>query len=63
MEFDQRDKLAQDFAGVLESIREEKWEAFSEAAIQSNLDPYTALARLLVRIAEDSSSLPPIQEN
>lgn len=52
MEYEVREHLAKEFAGVIETIREEKWETFCEAAEQSDLDPYVTLARLLVRIVE-----------
>lgn len=48
-----RARLANEFTGILCTIREEKWEAFSEAARQSDLDPYVALGRLLVRCTEE----------
>lgn len=52
MNYETRERLATDFAEVIGSIREEKWDAFSAAAEQDNLAPYVALARLLVRIVE-----------
>ena len=53
MEYEVREHLAAEFAGVIKTIREEKWDIFSEAAQQIQLDPYTALARMLVRMVED----------
>ena len=59
MEYGVRERLASEFAGVIKSVREEKWTAFNEAAKQSKLDPYVALARLLVRIVEDVTEKKP----
>ena len=47
------DHLATEFAQIIEMVREEKWDAFSEAALQCGLTPYVALARMLVRMTED----------
>ena len=53
MDYELRELLANEFAAVIKTVREEKWDAFSEAAVESSLDPYVALARLLVRIVEE----------
>ncbi len=53
MNYELRESLANEFAEVIGSIREDKWEAFSGAAEQDGLAPYLALSRLLVRIAEE----------
>lgn len=64
MDYEFREYLAIEFAGVIKNVREEKWDIFSEAAKQSELDPYVALARLLVRIVEETlESKPPNPEN
>lgn len=54
MDYELREYLATEFAGVIKTTREEKWKVFTEAAKQSRLDPYVALARMLVRIVEDA---------
>lgn len=46
-------KLAESFEQVLVHVRENSWDAFSEAAAATGLDPYTALSRLLVRGVEE----------
>ena len=48
-----RERLAVEFAGVIREVRENKWRPFSKAAKASKLDPYVALARMLVRVTED----------
>lgn len=48
-----REHLCKEFAGVLEEIRERKWQPFCEAARQSGIEPYVALSRVLVRIVEE----------
>lgn len=53
VDYELREALATEFAGVIKTIREEKWQAFSEAARQTGLDPYVALARMLVRMTDD----------
>ena len=53
MDPDIRNRLAEEFSDVIKTIREEKWDAFSEAAGEAGLDPYVALARLLVRRVEE----------
>ncbi len=54
MDDELREYLATEFAGVIETTREKKWKIFTEAAKQSDLDPYVALARMLVRIVEQA---------
>jgi len=53
MKHELRERLTGEFSGVIKSVREEKWSEFKAAASQINVDPYVALARLLVRIVED----------
>jgi hypothetical protein len=54
MDNESRERLATEFSKVIRSVREEKWDPFCEAAKQASLDPYTALARLLVRMVEEA---------
>ena len=54
MDYETREYFATEFAGVMKTVREEKWESFSDAARQTGLDPYVALARLLVRMVEET---------
>jgi hypothetical protein len=58
MEYELRELLANEFAGVIKTVREENWDAFLEAALKSSLDPYVALARLLVRSVEEKIAGP-----
>jgi threonine synthase len=53
-----RIQLAETFEQVIEEIRENKWQAFCEAAEEMEISPYTALARLLVRIVESPDGVP-----
>ena len=53
MDYETREYLATEFAGVMKTVREEKWESLSDAARQTGLGPYLAIARLLVRIVEE----------
>lgn len=53
MTFESRERLANTFAEMIREVREQKWVAFSEAAKATKLDPYVALARLLVREVEE----------
>jgi hypothetical protein len=63
MDYELREHLATEFAGVIREIREEKWSAFSQAAQETALDPYLALARLLVRIVEQTIAPPDPSRN
>ena len=56
MIFESREQLANTFAEIIREIREQKWVAFSEAAKATKLDPYVALARLLVRTVEEQAN-------
>ncbi len=61
MNYEMREKLAAQFAGVIESVREKKWSIFCEAAKASALKPYVALARMLVRIVEGTTERKPVE--
>jgi len=63
MDFPNRDCLATEFAEVIREIREKKWDVFTKAAQETALDPYVALARLLVRIVEQSLEGPDPSRN
>lgn len=52
MEYELRESIANEFAETIRIVREEKWKIFCEAAASDNLDPYVALARMLVRELE-----------
>jgi hypothetical protein len=52
MEYELRERLANEFADIIRTVREEKWDIFSQAAAQTELDPYVALGRILVRVVE-----------
>ncbi len=53
MDYETREYLASNFADTIREIRENKWKPFSQAAADIELDPYLALARVLVRMLEE----------
>jgi hypothetical protein len=63
MDYPTKDSLATTSADVIREIREKKWDAFTKASQETNLDPYVALARLLVRIVEQSFEGPDSSRN
>ena len=48
----ERRRIATAFEGLIREIREKQWNNFSAAALSKDIDPYTVLARLLVRVVE-----------
>jgi hypothetical protein len=49
-----KERLAKELAASIRHIREGRWEPFCEAANQSNIDPYLALAVILVGLVEST---------
>jgi hypothetical protein len=60
MDYELREHLANEFASVIRSTREEHWESFVKSAQEGKLDPYIGLARTLVRIIEDATEGKPM---
>lgn len=49
-----KERLAKELAVSMRHIREGRWESFCEAADRSNIDPYLALAVILVGVVEST---------
>ncbi len=60
LDYELREHLAVKFADVMRSLREDDWQGFVNEAQQSRLDPYVALARMLVRVVEDATEGKPM---
>jgi hypothetical protein len=60
VDYELREHLANEFAGAMRSAREDHWETFVKSAQDSKIDPYTGLARTLVRIIEDATEGKPL---
>lgn len=60
LDYELREHLAVKFADVIRSLREDDWQSFVNEAQQSRLDPYVALARMLVRVVEDATEGKPM---
>ena len=60
LDYELREHLAVKFADVMRSLREDDWQGFVDEARQSRLDPYVALARMLVRVVEDATEGKPM---
>ncbi len=49
-----KERLAKELAAAMRHIREGRWQAFCEAADKGSLDPYLALAVMLVSVVEST---------